>query len=88
MFAAKSRSCLRRSREHDIRGIVKFVAETKTKGIIVGGEEAWKVADDLKKNDISVIYTNIYSLPVRDDDPYDFFLRLRLKCSKRASNSR
>jgi imidazolonepropionase-like amidohydrolase len=59
-------------RERDIRGVAKFVADTKVKGIIVGGEEAWKAADDLKKNNISVIYTNIYSLPVRDDDPYDY----------------
>jgi imidazolonepropionase-like amidohydrolase len=59
-------------RERDIRGVVKFVSEMKVKGVIVGGQEAWKVADDLKKNNISVIYTNIYNLPVRDDDPYDY----------------
>jgi imidazolonepropionase-like amidohydrolase len=59
-------------RERDIRGVVKFVADMKVKGVIVGGQEAWKVADDLKKNGIAVIYTNIYNLPVRDDDPYDF----------------
>jgi imidazolonepropionase-like amidohydrolase len=59
-------------RERDIRGVVKFVADMKVKGVIVGGQEAWKVADDLKKNGIAVIYTNIYSLPVRDDDPYDY----------------
>jgi imidazolonepropionase-like amidohydrolase len=43
----------------------------KVKGIIVGGQEAWQVADDLNKNNIPVIYTNIYDVPVRDDDPYD-----------------
>ena len=58
-------------RERDIKAIVKFVSEMKVKGIIVGGQEAWKVADDLKKNNIAVIYTNIYNLPVRDDDAYD-----------------
>lgn len=59
-------------RERDIRGVAKFVAEMKLKAIILGGQEAWKVADDLKKNNISVIYTNIYELPVRDDDAYDY----------------
>ncbi|MDQ3131500.1 MAG: amidohydrolase family protein [Acidobacteriota bacterium] len=59
-------------RERDIRGVVKFVEDMKIKGIIVGGQEAWKVADGLKKNNIAVIYTNIYNLPVRDDDAYDF----------------
>ena len=59
-------------RANDIRGVVKFVTDMKVKGIIIGGQEAWKVADDLKKNNISVIYTNIYNLPVRDDDAYDY----------------
>ena len=59
-------------RANDIRGVVKFVEETKIKAMIVGGQEAWKVADGLKKNNISVIYTNIYSLPVREDDDYDY----------------
>lgn len=59
-------------RERDIRAVAKFVSEMKVKAIIVGGQEAWRAADDLKKNDIAVIYTNIYDLPVRDDDPYDF----------------
>ncbi len=59
-------------RERDIRAIAKFVGEMKVKGIIVGGQEAWKAADVLKANNIAVIYTNMYSLPVRDDDPFDY----------------
>lgn len=59
-------------RERDIRAIAKFVGEMKVKGVIVGGQEAWKAADDLKKNNIAVIYTNILSLPVQQDDPYDY----------------
>ncbi len=59
-------------RERDIKAVAKFVADTKVKGIIVGGQDAWKVADDLKKNNIAVIYTNIYGLPVQQDDPYDY----------------
>ena len=59
-------------RERDIRAIARFVNEMKVKGIIVGGQEAWKAADELKRNNIAVIYTNIYDLPVRDDDAYDF----------------
>ena len=59
-------------RERDIRAVAKFVEETKTKGIIVGGQEAWKAADVLKKNGISVVFTNMWNLPVREDDAYDF----------------
>jgi imidazolonepropionase-like amidohydrolase len=58
-------------RERDIRAVALFVTEMKIKGIIIGGQEAWKAADDVKKADIGVIYTNIYRLPIREDDPYD-----------------
>ena len=59
-------------RERDIRAVAKFVGEMKVKGIIDGGQEAWKAADDLKKNNIPVVYTHIYRLPVREDDAYDY----------------
>ena len=66
-------------RERDVRAVVKFVSEMKVKAIISGGQEAWKAAADLKKNDIAVIYTNIYNLPVRDDDAYDFLFEAPAK---------
>ncbi len=66
-------------RETDIKAVIKFVEETKAKAIIWGGQEAWKAADGLKKNNIAVIYTNIYDLPVRDDDAYDEFFRAPAK---------
>jgi len=59
-------------RERDIRAVIKFVTEIKAKAVIVGGQEAWRAADDLKRHDIPVIFTNIYNLPVRDDDAYDY----------------
>jgi imidazolonepropionase-like amidohydrolase len=59
-------------RERDIRAVARFVADMKVRGIIIGGQEAWKAADVLKANNIPVIYTNIYVTPVRDDDPYDY----------------
>lgn len=59
-------------RERDIKAVIKFASEMKVKAIIAGGQEAWKAADELKKNNIAVIFTNIYNLPVREDDPYDF----------------
>ncbi len=59
------------NRERDIRGAVKFAEEMKFKAIILGGAEAWKAADVLKKNDIPVIYTNVWSLPQSPDESYD-----------------
>ncbi len=66
-------------RERDIRNVISFAKEMKIKAIILGGQEAWKAADELKQNNISVIYTNIYSLPVRDDDAYDYLFEAPAK---------
>ena len=69
-------------RERDIRGVAKFVEEMKVKAILVGGQDAWKAADVLKKNNISVIYTNIYNLPVQDDDAFDYLFEAPSKMQK------
>lgn len=69
-------------RERDIRGVIKFVEDNRLKGIIVGGQEAWKAADGLKKNNIAVIFTNIFNLPVRDDDAYDYLFEAPAKMQK------
>ena len=66
-------------RERDIRAVIKFVNEMKVKGIIAGGQEAWRAADDLKKANIPVIFTHIYTLPVRDDDSYDYLFEAPAK---------
>jgi len=72
----------RAERERDIRAVARFVEEMKIKGVIVGGQEAWKAADLLNKNNIPVIYTNIYNLPVRDDDEYDYLYEAPSKLQK------
>ena len=69
-------------RERDIRAVARFVEEHKLKGVIIGGQEAWKAADVLAKNNIAVIYTNIYNLPVRDDDAYDSLFEAPAKLQK------
>jgi imidazolonepropionase-like amidohydrolase len=69
-------------RERDIKGLVKFVEETKLKAIILGGQEAWKVSDDLKRLNIAVIFNNIYRLPVQDDDAYDYLFEAPMKMQK------
>ncbi len=66
-------------RERDIRSVINFAKEMKIKAIILGGQEAWKAASELKQNNVAVIYTNIYSLPVRDDDAYDFLFEAPAK---------
>ncbi|HET6671370.1 MAG TPA: amidohydrolase family protein [Pyrinomonadaceae bacterium] len=61
----------RASRESEIRGVIKFAEEMKLKPIILGGEDAVKVASLLKEKNVPVILTGILDLPIREDDFYD-----------------
>jgi imidazolonepropionase-like amidohydrolase len=58
-------------REVDIRGAIRFADEMKLRAIIVGGDDAFKVADLLKQKNIPVIITNVWKVPLREDDAYD-----------------
>lgn len=61
----------RADREAEIRGALKFADEMKLKPIILGGNDAWKVATLLKEKNVPVILTGVFSLPNREDDAYD-----------------
>jgi imidazolonepropionase-like amidohydrolase len=61
----------RAEREGEIRGAIRFAEEMKLKPIILGGNDAWKVASLLKEKNVPVILTGVFSLPVREDDAYD-----------------
>jgi imidazolonepropionase-like amidohydrolase len=61
----------RADREAEIRGALRFADEMKLKPIILGGNDAWKVASLLKEKNVPVILTGIFTLPSREDDPYD-----------------
>jgi imidazolonepropionase-like amidohydrolase len=58
-------------RESDIRAAVRFSEEMKLKPIILGGDDAWKLAAVLKEKNVPVILTGIWDLPSREDDFYD-----------------
>ena len=62
---------LRADREAEIRSAIKFAEELKLKPIILGGDDAWKIASFLKEKDVPVILAGIQSLPLREDDAYD-----------------
>ena len=60
----------------DEKGITDAVNFAKTNGIkkmvIIGGYHAYKVANLLKTNNVSVLVTDTHELPSLDDDDYDF----------------
>jgi len=62
---------MRADREAELRGAIKFAEEMKLKPILLGGDDAWKVASLLKEKNVPVILTGIFSLPLREDDAYD-----------------
>jgi imidazolonepropionase-like amidohydrolase len=64
---------IRADRERDIRAAVRFAEEMKLRPVIVGASDAAKVAQFLKERNVPVIFERMWSLPLREDDPYDEF---------------
>jgi imidazolonepropionase-like amidohydrolase len=61
----------RADREAEMRAIVRFSEELKLKPIILGGNDAWKIAPFLKEHNVPVILNGLFDLPGREDDFYD-----------------
>jgi len=61
----------RADREAEMRAAIRFAEEMKLKPIILGGNEAWKMAAFLKERNVPVILTGVLDLPTREDDFYD-----------------
>ena len=65
---------------NQIRSVLRFVDEQKLKNVVlVGGTDAWRVADELKVRDIAVITEAPQSLPSRSYEPYDEGMALAAK---------
>jgi len=57
---------------NQIRAALRFVDEEKLpKVVLVGGDDAWRVADEIKRRNIAVICGATLELPPRRDEPYD-----------------
>jgi imidazolonepropionase-like amidohydrolase len=61
----------RADREAEMRAVVRFSEELKLKPIILGGNDAWKIASFLKERNVPVILSGLFDLPSREDDFYD-----------------
>ena len=63
---------VRATAERDIRDAVAFFVDThKQKMVLVGADEAWKVASLLAEKKVPVILGPTQALPASEDDPYD-----------------
>jgi imidazolonepropionase-like amidohydrolase len=55
-----------------IRAVLRFCDQQKLKNVILlGGYDAWRVADELKSRDIPVIVAGVLALPNRPYEAYD-----------------
>jgi imidazolonepropionase-like amidohydrolase len=61
----------RAEREWEIRSALRFADEMRLRPIILGGNDAWKVASLLHAGNVPVILTGVLDLPNREDDYYD-----------------
>jgi imidazolonepropionase-like amidohydrolase len=62
---------MRADRESEIRAALRFADEMHLRPIILGGDDAWKVAALLKERNTPVILTSVLDLPSHEDDAYD-----------------
>jgi imidazolonepropionase-like amidohydrolase len=63
-----------------IRSVLRFVDEQKLKNVVlVGGEDAWMLTDELKARNIAVITGPALSLPARSYEAYDTGMGLAAK---------
>jgi len=62
---------MRADRDTEISAAIRFAEEMHLKPIIMGGNDAWKVATTLKEKNVPVILTGVLDLPTREDDFYD-----------------
>lgn len=55
-----------------LKAVLAFVDEMELKKVVVvGGRDAWMLADEFKARDIAVILGGTQALPARRSDPYD-----------------
>ena len=54
-----------------IRQVLSFADEQGIEIVLVGGRDAWYMADELAERNISVIFGDAYGLPGRVDEAYD-----------------
>jgi imidazolonepropionase-like amidohydrolase len=59
-----------------IRFALDFAARHGLKPVLVGGADAWRVADTLRERDVPVVIAGLNRLPMRRDDPPDALFTL------------
>lgn len=61
--------------DKDIKAAIKFVKDEKLKAIFFGVTDGWKVAEEIKKSGIPVVFGSLYAMPSKWEDGYDAIFR-------------
>ncbi len=61
--------------DKDIRAAIKFVQEEKIKAIFSGATQGWRVAEEIAKAGIPVVFGSLYDMPPSWEDGYDALYR-------------
>jgi len=61
--------------DKDIKAVIQFVKDENLKAIFYAAEQGWKVAEDIKKANIPVVFGSLYALPPVWEDGYDSLFR-------------
>jgi imidazolonepropionase-like amidohydrolase len=59
------------SRERAIKEALRFAEKQQIRMVLAGAEESWKLAGELKAQNIPVLLGPTLELPAQEDDPYD-----------------
>jgi imidazolonepropionase-like amidohydrolase len=62
---------VRADRERQIRDAVDLATKESLRMVLIGGQEAWKVAALLQERKVAVILGPTQALPLDEDEPYD-----------------
>lgn len=54
-----------------IRSAVEWAVGRKLRVVLAGGRDAWRIPEFLVKHGVPVAYHDVFTLPLRDVDPYD-----------------
>jgi imidazolonepropionase-like amidohydrolase len=58
-----------------IRAAVSWAATNQYRIILADARDAWKIADLLATNNVPVIFSHVFTQPVRETDGYDIYFR-------------
>lgn len=76
LFAEEKKLFVHVNEATEILEAIDFSKQHSLKIVIVGGRDAWRVAEYLKANNIPVILQSLHELPAKQDDDIDMMYKL------------